>query len=75
MTLVKFWCVISLEYGGIKMEEFENIRDIINNAINKYPNNNAFIIKNADKKTYTNITYKHFGEDINSLETALIKNT
>lgn len=54
------------------MEEFENIRDIINNAISKYPNNNAFIIKNADKKTYTNITYKHFGEDINSLGTALL---
>lgn len=54
------------------MEEFENIREIMNNVIEKYPNNNAFIIKNPDKKSYTNITYKRLGEEINQLGTALV---
>lgn len=55
-------------------KEFNNIREIIENAVNKYPNNNAFIIKNKEgrKVTYTNITYTKFLEDINSLGTALI---
>ena len=31
--------------------EFDNIRDVLNNAVKKYPNNNAFIIKEViDKK-------------------------
>ena len=30
--------------------EFENIRDIIKNSIKKYPNNNAFIIKEGSGK-------------------------
>ena len=55
-------------------KEFKNIREIINNAIERYPENNAFIIKNKDKneEKYTNITYKEFGEQINSLGSALI---
>lgn len=58
-------------YNPIK---FNNIREIINNAVNLYPNNNAFIIKNKTEKevTYTNITYKKFQEDRNSLGTKLI---
>lgn len=56
--------------------EFDNIRDVLNNAVKKYPNNNAFIIKEViDKKIeYKKITYKEFGEQINQLGTALIKN-
>ena len=51
--------------------EYDNIKEIINNAIEKYPDNNAFIIKNK-KKEYEYITYKKMGEDINGLGTKLI---
>lgn len=56
------------------VKEFKNIREIINNSIEKYPENKAFIIKNKDKnkEKYTNITYREFGEQINSLGSALI---
>lgn len=56
------------------VKEFKNIREIINNSIEKYPENKAFIIKNNDKnkEKYTNITYRKFGEQINSLGSALI---
>lgn len=55
-------------------EKFDTIKEYINNAIKKYPNNNAFILKNKNGKdiSYTNITYKMFGQDIKSLGTALI---
>lgn len=55
-------------------EKFDTIRDYINNAIRKYPNNNAFILKNKDGKNvnYTNVTYTQFGEDIKSFGTSLI---
>ena len=58
-------------YDAIK---FDTIRDYINNAIKKFANNNAFILKNKKngKVSYTNITYSKFGEDIKSLGTALI---
>lgn len=57
-----------------KPTKFSNIREIIGNAVTLYPNNIAFIIKNKIDKdvTYTNITYKKFQEDINSLGTKLI---
>ncbi len=51
--------------------EFNNIREVINNAILQYPDNNAFIIKNKEKE-YEYITYKKLGEDINELGTALV---
>ncbi len=56
------------------VKEFKNIREIINNSIEKYPENKAFIIKNNDKnkEKYTNITYRKFGEQINSLGSALV---
>lgn len=56
------------------VKEFKNIREIINNSIEKYPENKAFIIKNKDKnkEKYTNITYREFGEQINSFGSALI---
>ncbi len=56
-------------------EKFDTIKDYINNAIRKYPNNNAFIIKNKEEGknvSYTNITYTKFGEDIRAFGTALI---
>ena len=55
------------------MKNYENIREVIEESIKNYPNNNAFIIKNKDKTTYTNITYKQLGEDINKIGTALLK--
>ena len=55
-------------------EKFDTIKEYINNAIKKYTNNNAFILKNKNGKniSYTNITYEMFGQDIKSLGTALI---
>lgn len=54
--------------------EFNNIKDIINSAIQKYPDSIAFTIKNKKDKqvNYRKIDYKEFGEEINSLGTALI---
>lgn len=56
------------------VKEFKNIREIINNSIEKYPENKAFIIKNKDKnkEKYTIVTYREFGEQINALGSALI---
>ena len=58
-------------YDSVK---YDTIRDYINSAIKKYPNNKAFIIKNKDNKnvTYKNITYSEFGEDIRALGSGLI---
>lgn len=55
-------------------QKFNTIRDYINSAIEKYPNNNAFIIKTKNDKNvhYTNITYTMFGNDIKALGTSLI---
>lgn len=52
-------------------EKFETIREYINRAIEKYSNNNAFIIK-KQKHDYKYVTYKQFGEDINNLGTGLL---
>lgn len=56
-------------------ESFENIREIINNSVKLYPNNNAFIIKEKEGKNikYKNITYTEFKNQINNLGTALIE--
>ena len=54
-------------------KEFQNIREILNNTVEKYADNNAFIVKNKDMKTYTYITYKRLQEEINQLGTALLK--
>lgn len=55
--------------------EFENIRDILNNSISKYPSNIAFTIKNKENKEvkYRDITYKEFGDEINYLGTAFLR--
>ena len=53
---------------------FNNIREIIDNAVELYPDNKAFIIKEKKGKdvSYKHITYKEFKNQINSLGTALI---
>ena len=55
-------------------KKFENIRDIIKNAVEQYPTNNAFIIKEKieNKIDYKYISYKNFYEDINGLGTGLL---
>ena len=55
-------------------EKFDTIREYINKAIKKFPDNNAFILKNKVNNVvnYTNISYTKFGEDIKAFGTALI---
>lgn len=55
-------------------KEFKNVREIIDNSVDLYPNNNAFIIKEKQGKDvkYKNITYKEFQNQINYFGTALI---
>lgn len=55
-------------------ERFKNIREIFQNSVKKYPNSNAFILKEKVGKEvkYKNITYKMFEQDVNSLGTALM---
>ena len=54
-----------------EVERFDTVKGVIYNAIEKYPDNNAFIIK-LKKDVYKYVTYKQFGEEIESLGTALI---
>ena len=54
--------------------EFQNIKEILYNSVEKYGENIAFIIKhkgNEKKVIYENITYKKLLEDVNSLGTKL----
>ena len=52
---------------------FQNIREIINESYEKYPNNLAFTIKTNKKPVeYRDITYSEFKNDIDYLGTALI---
>lgn len=55
-------------------KQFKNIREIIDNSIDLYPNNTAFIIKQKEGKEikYKNITYREFKDQNNYLGTALI---
>ncbi|MCI8760078.1 MAG: AMP-binding protein [Clostridia bacterium] len=51
--------------------EFENIKELIYNAVQKYNNETAFIIKHKEEKevTYENITYNKLLEEVNCLGT------
>ena len=51
--------------------KFDTIKGYLYNAIKKYPDNTAFIIK-LKKGVYKHITYKELGEQIKALGTALI---
>ena len=55
------------------VQEFKNIKEIIYNSAKKYADHIAFIIKHQEgkNKTYENITYKTFLDQINSLGTKL----
>lgn len=54
-------------------KEYRDIRELVSDAVKRYPNNIAFIIKEKKEEvTYRNITYKMLQEDINKLGTALI---
>ncbi len=55
---------------------FENLKEIIEGAVNKYPNNIAFKIKDKGIKesSYLEITYEKFYKDIKSLATYFLKN-
>lgn len=55
-------------------KQFKNIREIIDNSVDLYPNNTAFIIKQKEGKEvkYKNITYREFKDQNNYLGTALI---
>ena len=62
------------KYEIYKTRECNNIREILNNAFEKYPENVAFKLKevNNGKTEYKEIKYKEFQEEINALGTALI---
>lgn len=53
---------------------FDNVRDIINYSVDRFPNNTAFILKHKNENndvTYENITYKEFLDEVNRLGTGL----
>ena len=54
-------------------KEFNNIKEILYNSVDKYSNHIALVIKHQENKkvTYENITYKRLLEDINKFGTAL----
>lgn len=51
--------------------KFDTVKGYVYNAIEKYPDNNAFIIKEK-KGVYKYITYKQLGEEIEKLGTGLL---
>lgn len=55
------------------VKEFNNLKEIIYNSVEKYGNNIAFVIKHKENKKveYENVTYKRLLEDINKFGTAL----
>ena len=56
-------------------KNYNDLREAIKDAINKYSDCIAFTIKNKFERQvkYTDITYKEFGDEINFLGTGLIK--
>ena len=56
-----------------EVKELKDIKEIIYNSAKKYADHIAFIVKhqNGKEKTYENITYKSFLEQINALGTKL----
>lgn len=56
-------------------KKFCNLREVLNNTVQYYPKNNAFIVKEkeGEKISYRTITYKMFQDEINFLGTALLK--
>lgn len=56
--------------GQFVAQEFNNIREIIENSVEKYGDKSAFIIKKKNKEK-VEISYKDFYYDINALATSL----
>lgn len=52
---------------------FNNVREVINFSVKKYPKNVAFKIKekNENEVKYINITYEEFLEEVNNFGTGL----
>ena len=53
--------------------EFNNVREILNYSVEKYPENIAFIVKEKKDNdiNYINITYKNFLNEVNNFGTGL----
>lgn len=62
------------KYEIYQTKEYYNLKEVLANAFENYPENIAFKIKNhnAENVTYREIKYKEFEKEINSLGTALI---
>ena len=62
------------KYEIYQTKEYYNLKEVLANAFENYPENIAFKIKNhnAENITYREIKYKEFEKEINSLGTALI---
>lgn len=62
------------KYEIYQTKEYYNLKEVLANAFENYPENIAFKIKNhnAENITYREIKYKKFEKEINSLGTALI---
>ena len=58
-----------------KVDKFENVRDVIGNAVKLYPNNIAFKLKHKEGKeiSYIEITYSKFQQEINEFGAGLMK--
>ena len=54
--------------------DYKNVKEIIKDAVSKYPDCVAFTIKNKNGKnvSYKKITYKQLDEDIKAFGTALL---
>ena len=52
--------------------DFQNLKEIMDFVADKYGDNIGFIYKSADRKTKTEVTYKSFREDIDTLGAYLI---
>ncbi len=59
-----------IENGCFKATEFNNVREIIENAVKEYGNKDAFIVKDKDKVKH-GITYNQLLEDIHAFATSL----
>lgn len=63
------------KYEIYETKDYQNIREVLNNAFENYPDNVAFKIKKESKGKeikYREIKYKELQEEINELGTALI---
>ena len=59
-------------YNDVK--KYRDLREVVNDAVDKFPEKTAFIekIKDGENVTYRNITYKEFKEEMDGLASSLI---